>query len=158
MPARLMVICMSPEATLPVTILLVEDDSIDAEAIKRALKRARIVNPLVVVSDGLEALNILRGSAADPPLERPFLVLLDLNMPRMNGIEFLEEIRNDEDLHDSVVFVLTTSEDDRDKLAAYGQHAAGYMVKSNAGEDFMKLVGMLDSYWKIVELPPDRSA
>lgn len=146
----------STASTTTVTILLVEDDLIDAEAIKRAFVKARIVNPLMILSDGLEALECLRGIGETPPPPRPYLILLDLNMPRMNGIEFLEELRKDEDLHDNVVFVLTTSEDDRDKLAAYEKHVAGYMVKANAGEDFMKLIGMLDHYWRIVEMPPSR--
>lgn len=147
---------MSTETPSTVTIMLVEDDQIDAEAIQRAFRRARIANPIVVLSDGLAALDCLRGRGEFPPPPNPYLILLDLNMPRMNGIEFLEEIRADEDLQGNVVFVLTTSDDDRDKLAAYEQHVAGYMVKSNAGDDFMRLIGMLDHYWRVVELPPAR--
>ncbi|MEN1678210.1 MAG: response regulator [Planctomycetota bacterium] len=136
-----------------VTILLVEDDQIDAEAIKRAFRKARIANPIQVVSDGLAALERLRDKTGEG-VSRPFLILLDLNMPRMNGIEFLEELRNDKELHNCVVFVLTTSDDDRDKVAAYDQHVAGYMVKSKAGEDFINLIGLLDHYWRVVEMPP----
>lgn len=145
----------SPAST--VTILLVEDDQIDAEAIKRAFAKARIVNPLIVFSDGLAALDCLLGKSEVAPPPRPYLILLDLNMPRMNGIEFLEALRADADLHDNIVFVLTTSDDDRDKVAAYDQHVAGYMVKSKAGEDFMKLIGMLDHYWRVVEMPPEKA-
>ena len=140
-----------------VTILLVEDDQVDAEAIRRAFAKARIANPLTVVEDGMAALEALRGEAGRTPVRRPYLVLLDLNMPRMNGIEFLQELRNDSELHDSVVFVLTTSEDDRDKVAAYDQHVAGYMVKSKAGDEFMQLIGLLDHYWCVVEMPPPKS-
>lgn len=140
-----------------VSILLVEDDAIDAEAIQRAFRKHRIANPLQVFSDGLEALECLRGQGESSPPTRPYLILLDLNMPRMNGIEFLEELRNDESLHDNVVFVLTTSDDDRDKVAAYEQHVAGYMVKSKAGEDFMELIALLDHYWRIVEFPPEKT-
>lgn len=147
---------MSTTDSSTVTILLVEDDQIDAEAIQRAFRRAKIVNPLVVLSDGLQALSCLRGEGPTPPPPRPYLILLDLNMPRMNGIEFLDALRKDPSLHDSIVFVLTTSDDDRDKLAAYEQHVAGYMVKARAGEDFMKLIGMLDHYWRVVELPPNK--
>lgn len=147
---------MGVESENTVTILLVEDDQIDAEAIRRAFRRHKIANPLVVVKDGLDAIARLRGEDGEAPVRRPYLVLLDLNMPRMNGIEFLEELRQDAALHDSVVFVLTTSDDDRDKVAAYDRHVAGYMVKSKAGEDFMKLIGMLDHYWRVVEMPPNK--
>ena len=138
------------------TILLVEDDDLDAEAVRRAFKRQRIANPIVVVQDGIAALNKLRGTDGVEPISRPFLILLDLNMPRMNGIEFLQQLRQDENLHDSVVFVLTTSDADRDKVAAYEQHIAGYMVKSHVGEQFVSLVNMVDHYWRYVEFPPER--
>ncbi|MEQ8208468.1 MAG: response regulator [Lacipirellulaceae bacterium] len=138
-----------------VTMLLVEDDEIDAEAIRRAFRKARIANPIEHVQDGLEALELLQGSNGKQPLQRPYLILLDLNMPRMNGIEFLKQMRRDEQLRDSVVFVLTTSDDDQDKLQAYESQVAGYIVKSKAGEDFVNLIGMLDHYWRVVELPPE---
>ena len=141
-------------STDTVTVLLVEDDDIDAEAIDRAFKRARIANPIVNASDGIEALEVLRGEGDQERLSRPYIVLLDLNMPRMNGIEFLEELRNDPELHDSIVFVLTTSDDDRDMLAAYAKQVAGYMIKSKAGEDFIQLIGLLDHYWRVIEMPP----
>ena len=139
-----------------VQILLVEDDDVDVEGVKRAFTKQRIANPIHVARDGLEALAKLRGSDTEPALARPYLILLDLNMPRMNGIEFLQQLRNDSKLHDSVVFVLTTSDTDRDKVAAYEQHIAGYLVKSKVGEDFVHLVNMLDHYWRYVELPPQR--
>jgi len=140
-----------------VTILLVEDDEVDAEAIDRAFKRARIANPIVNVTDGLHALDVLRGEHGETALSRPYIILLDWNMPRMNGVEFLQELREDPHLRDSVVFVLTTSNDDRDKLAAYEKQVAGYMVKAKAGEDFMQLIALLDHYWRVVELPPPRT-
>lgn len=133
-----------------VTVLLVED----VEAIRRAFHKARIANPVEVASDGASALERLRGTSSSKSLPSPYLVLLDLNMPRMNGIEFLEAIRSDEELRSSVVFVLTTSGDDRDKLAAYDKQIAGYMVKAKAGEDFVKLIGMLEHCWRVVEMPP----
>lgn len=140
-----------------VTILLVDDDEIDAEAIQRAFRKARIANPVEHVSDGIEALERLLGSNGKDALHRPYLILLDLNMPRMNGIEFLEEMRKSKDLLDNVVFVLTTSDDDQDKLQAYEKQVAGYIVKTKAGEDFVNLIGMLDHYWRVVELPPEKS-
>lgn len=138
----------SPEGT-PVHLLLVEDDDIDAMGVERALKRRRIVNPLVRARDGVEALEFLRGGK----VARPYLILLDLNMPRMGGLEFIRELRDDPALANSVVFVLTTSKSDEDLAAAYRSHVAGYIVKSEIGDSFGGLVRMLDAYWQIVELP-----
>ena len=137
-------------------ILLIEDDEIDAEAIQRAFRKQRIANPFTVVPDGIEALNALRGEAGHERVPRPYTVLLDINMPRMNGIEFLQALRQDDELNNSVVFVLTTSDRDEDKVAAYDEHVAGYLLKSRAGSDFLNLIEMLDAYWRIVELPPEK--
>ena len=139
--------------TSTVNILLVEDDDVDVEAVRRGLKRQKIANPLTVAADGIEALAILRGEGDRTPLAKPFIILLDLNMPRMSGLEFLEALRADPVLSNSVVFVLTTSKDDEDKTQAYKQHVAGYIVKENVGTAFVDLVTMLDCYWRVVELP-----
>lgn len=135
-----------------VQILLVEDNEVDIEAVRRAFKKHKIANPVIVARDGLEALKFMRGEAPSE-LRPPFLVLLDLNLPRMSGLEFLEAVRDDERLSSTIVFVLTTSKSDEDKTASYGKHVAGYMVKDNVGEDFMKLVTMLGSYWRVIEFP-----
>ncbi|MDA9004046.1 response regulator [bacterium] len=136
-----------------ISILLIEDDDVDAEAIERAFKKQKIANPIIRVSDGIEALACLRGSDDNKKINPPYIILLDINMPRMNGHEFLKEIRSDKTLHGCVVFVLTTSEADRDIDQAYAQNVAGYIVKSRAGSDFADLVGLVDHYWRYVELP-----
>lgn len=136
-----------------VSILLVEDDDIDARAVKKALERLRIVNPLYRAKNGVEALEILRGENQAATVIKPYMVLLDLNMPMMGGIEFLQEIRKDEKLHDMVVFVLTTSMADEDRVAAYNEHVAGYIVKSDATSGFLDVMEMLEHYWRIVALP-----
>lgn len=133
-----------------VSILLVDDDIVDAEAIVRAVRREKILNNIVHVSNGLEAIEALRDDAV---IGRPRFILLDLNMPRMNGIEFLKYIRDDQQLHREIVFVLTTSDLDEDKVAAYGSNVAGYILKDKVGEDFEKLLGLIDSFWRIVEFP-----
>jgi CheY-like chemotaxis protein len=138
----------------PVHVLLVEDDEIDIRAIKRGFSRNHIVNPITEARDGIEALEILRGENGQSPMPRPYIVLLDLNMPRMNGLEFLEEIRKDPKLHDTIVFVLTTSDDDLDIFSAYQKHISGYLLKSKVGEDFVHLVGMLKHFVIMVQLPP----
>ncbi|MGM0575299.1 MAG: response regulator [Myxococcota bacterium] len=139
-----------------VQVLLVEDNDVDVEAVRRAFRKYRIANPIRVARDGVEALEILRGTEERPPLERPYLILLDLNMPRMDGVEFLGHLRADEDLHDSIVLVLTTSNRDKDKVASYDKHVAGYIVKKDVGRGFMRLLDLLDCYWRIVEFPPPK--
>lgn len=138
-----------------VHILLVEDDEIDAEAIVRGFQKQQIENPITVVSNGLEALSALRGEEGYERIPAPYLILLDLNMPRMNGIEFLQAVRQDPQLKSSIVFVLTTSDNARDKLAAYREQIAGYLLKQHSGVNFIDLVNMLDAYWRIVEFPPE---
>lgn len=138
----------------PVHLLLVEDDDIDAMAVKRALREYRIANPLTLARDGLEALEYLRGNGKRQAIPRPNLVLLDINMPRMNGLEFLEALRDDPDLSDTVVFVLTTSSREEDVTAAYRKNIAGYMTKQNAGKDFLSLFNLLSEYWRVVIFPP----
>ncbi|MCG7497229.1 response regulator [Vibrio sp. Of7-15] len=132
-----------------VSILLVEDDDVDAMGIKRALNKLRVANPLHRACDGIEALSILR----EEKIQHPYLILLDLNMPRMSGLEMLEELRADPQLTDSIVFVLTTSKDDEDIMAAYKEHISGYIVKSQLNPDFTELFELLDHYWRLVEFP-----
>ena len=131
------------------TILLVEDDDIDAKIVERAFNKLRIVNPIIRAKDGVMALELLR----DGTVQRPFIILLDLNMPKMGGLEMLEELRGDKNLSNSIVFVLTTSKDDEDKVAAYNKNIAGYILKEKLQNGFEDLVMLLDSYWRIVELP-----
>ena len=139
--------------TESVTIFLVDDDSIDVEATIRAFRKARIANPIVVADDGVDAFEHLRGTNGKEKLARPFLILLDINMPRMDGIEFLKQLRQDPELSDTVVFVLTTSKHDADILAVYEYNVAGYIVKTNVGDEFARLISMLEHYWRVVELP-----
>lgn len=135
------------------TLLIVEDDHVDILGIKRALKKLRIANPVLTANDGLEALSILRGENGHEKIGAPFLIMLDLNMPRMGGLEFLKTIRDDPELKSTIVFVMTTSSDERDIFAAYESNIAGYIVKGNAEETFIQALSMLDHYWRIVELP-----
>lgn len=138
-----------------VHLLLVEDDEVDAEAIVRAFRQQNLKNPITIVSDGFEALCVLRGEGGKAQLRAPYLILLDLNMPRMNGVEFLHILRQDPHLMVSVVFVLTTSDNDHDKMAAYNAQIAGYFLKQRAGENFIDLVELLSMYWRMIEFPPE---
>jgi CheY-like chemotaxis protein len=134
-------------------ILLVEDDDGDAIALQRAFKKAAILLPIVRADDGTEALDFLKGTNGKEKIASPYLLLVDLNMPRMNGIGFIKSLRADESLRHSIVFVLTTSKRDEDKTAAYNLNVAGYIAKATAGEDFLNLVNLVDSYRRIVEMP-----
>jgi CheY-like chemotaxis protein len=130
-------------------VLLVEDDEVDVMNVRRAFRQSHIVNPLFVASDGVEALAMLRSG--EVPSERR-LILLDLNMPRMNGIELLRELRADPALRATPVVVLTTSDDERDKVEAYNLHVAGYLVKPVTFASFCELMETLNKYWMLVEL------
>jgi CheY-like chemotaxis protein len=131
-------------------ILLVEDDDVDVMTVKRAFQKNHITNPLFVAGDGIEALQKLRDGSV-PKGRR--LVLLDLNMPRMNGIEFLRELRNDPELAATPVVVLTTSNDDQDKVSAYNMNVAGYLLKPVTFQNFCDVMVALNKYWSLVELP-----
>lgn len=136
-----------------VNILLVDDDDVAAESVVRSLRKHTVDFPVTLARDGIEALEILRREHTDLSIEKPYIILLDLNMPRMNGFEFLQEIRGDKHLHDSIVFVLTTSDFDTDKTRAYHENIAGYMVKSSVGPQFTKLASLLENYRNTVALP-----
>ena len=136
--------------TATLNILLVEDDDVDVLTVRRAFEKSHILNPLYVARNGIEALEKLRSG--EIPNERR-LILLDLNMPRMNGIEFLRELRNDPALCQTPVVVLTTSTMERDKFDAYGMNIAGYLVKPVTFDQFCELMVTLNKYWALVELP-----
>lgn len=133
-----------------VNILLVEDDDVDVMNVRRAFSKNNIANPLYVAANGAEALDALRGGRV-PSTRR--IVLLDLNMPRMNGIEFLKELRADPELAPTPVVVLTTSNDERDRVEAYNLNVAGYLVKPVTFANFVELMAALNRYWTLVELP-----
>lgn len=130
-------------------ILLVEDDTIDVMTIKRAIKQVGIDNPLQVAANGEEALAYLQELTH----ELPALVLLDINMPRMNGIEFLSAIKADARLRTLPVIMLTTSRQEQDKVASFNLSVAGYMVKPVNYDQFVEMVRSIDAYWSISELP-----
>lgn len=132
-----------------VTLLIVDDDDIDAIALERALVKLRWRNKVQRARDGREALDLLKAGA----IPAPYIILLDLNMPRMNGLEFLEALRTDPALTHNVVFVLTTSKSDEDLVAAYRKHVAGYVFKQHMDRDFMQVISFIEHYWRLVELP-----
>jgi CheY-like chemotaxis protein len=137
-------------STQLLNILLVEDDEVDVMNVRRAFEKSHIMNPLFVAGNGVEALEKLRSG--EVPRGRR-LVLLDLNMPRMNGIEFLRELRKDPELAATPVVVLTTSNDDRDKVDAYNLNVAGYLLKPVTFGSFCEVMVALNKYWTLVELP-----
>ncbi|MDP3929105.1 MAG: response regulator [Bacteroidota bacterium] len=136
-----------------VNILLVEDDEVDVMNVKRAFKKNNVTNPLFVCNNGLEALQFLRGDRDPSITEMPKIILLDLNMPKMGGIEFLREIRKDEKLKNISVFIMTTSNEDKDKVDAYDLNVAGYILKPLSMERFIEAVSTLNNYWKLCEFP-----
>jgi CheY-like chemotaxis protein len=131
-------------------ILLVDDDEIDVMTVKRAFARGNVTNQLFIATDGIEALQMLRSDNI-PSARR--LVLLDLNMPRMNGIELLREIRSDPALQSITVVVLTTSNEDRDRVEAYQLNVAGYLLKPVTFHAFAEVMTTLNKYWTLMEMP-----
>ena len=146
---------MSDKSNHPVSILVVDDDEIDHEILVREFKTRGIDNPIVHAYSGEEALQIMRGTG-EGAIQKPFIVLLDLKMPRMNGHEFLHEVREDPSIHNVTVIVLTSSDNQRDRIEAYEKHVAAYMLKSTITEDIDKLFQLLDVYMHYV-LYPDGS-
>jgi CheY-like chemotaxis protein len=136
-----------------VTILLVDDDRVDAMAVKRSFRHLKIANPVIEARNGIEALERLRGQNGFQKVPKPCLVLLDLNMPRMGGIEFLTEVRADPELRPIVIFVMTTSADEEDRMRAYHKNIAGYVLKHRPGQSFLESISMLEHYWRVVEFP-----
>ena len=134
-------------------ILLVEDDEVDVMNVQRAFKKNNINNPLDIASNGLEALNMLRKEGESTVPKQRRLILLDLNMPKMNGIEFLRELRSDQKLKHIPVVILTTSNEDKDKVEAYNLNVAGYILKPVTFSNFIQVMATLDKYWNLSEMP-----
>jgi CheY-like chemotaxis protein len=131
-------------------ILLVDDDEVDIRTVKRAFEKANITNRLFIAHDGIEALEMLRGGTI--PTRRR-IVLLDINMPRMNGIEFLKAVRADAELRSLTVVMLTTSQNDRDRIDAHQLNVAGYLLKPVTFATFADVMATLQKYWMLMELP-----
>ncbi len=129
-------------------ILLVEDDQVDVMTVKRALNDIRVTNPLVNPENGEEALKYLR----DPESKKPCIILLDLNMPIMNGIEFLQVVKHDAALRRIPVVVLTTSEEQQDKVNSFDLGVAGYMAKPVDYRQFVEVMRTIDAYWTLSEV------
>ena len=124
----------------------------DVMNVERAFKKNNISNPLLVAKDGQEALDMLKGkNGREKLVPTPQVILLDLNMPRMGGLEFLQKLRKDRELKNISVFVMTTSDEDSDKFAAYDLNVAGYILKPLSFERFVKAVSILNHYWTLCE-------
>lgn len=138
-----------PYMTNLINILLVDDDEVDIMNVQRAFKKNNISNPLHVARNGLEALDMLKGNV----MPMPKIILLDINMPKMGGIEFLSEIRKHPEWRSLSVFVMTTSNEESDKIAAYDLNVAGYILKPLSFEGFTSSVAILNHYWHLCEMP-----
>ncbi|MBW4569479.1 MAG: response regulator [Tolypothrix carrinoi HA7290-LM1] len=138
-----------------INILLVEDDEVDVMNVQRAFKKINITNPVYVATNGIEALSMLRSSNGEPPQVPAArrLILLDLNMPKMGGIEFLVELRSDPQLKPTPVVVMTTSNQDQDRVEAYNLNVAGYILKPVTFGNFVELMATLNNYWTLCEMP-----
>ncbi len=136
-----------------IEILLVEDDEIDVEVLRRAFQRHGLTNDLVVAGDGPEALAYLRRREQGAVESSPVLVLLDLNLPTMSGFDVLQQVRADANLRRSVVFVLSTSEREKDRRQAYDMNVAAYLVKGRAGPELDDICHLVSSYCAANQFP-----
>lgn len=137
-----------------INILLIDDDEVDCMNVQRAFKKSNISNPLSIAHNGIEGLDMLRGTNGVNKLDpMPRIILLDINMPKMNGLEFLKELRNDKDLHSISVFIMTTSNDDKDRFEAYNYNVAGYIIKPISFENFVATISILNNFWQLCEQP-----
>jgi CheY-like chemotaxis protein len=140
----------------PVEILLAEDNPGDVKLTRKALEKGRLANNLHVVNDGVETMQFLLGEGEYEGRPRPDLVLLDLNMPRKDGREVLEEIKEHRKLKRIPVVVLTSSEAEEDVLRSYDLHANAYLTKPVDFDGFIDVVGTLEEFWlQVVKLPPE---
>lgn len=137
----------------PVRFMIVDDDEISVMALQRAMKSLKLANPVDIARDGVEALEMLNQAIGPTGALPPYILTLDLNMPKMGGLEFLEEIRNNEAFKKLVVFVLTTSDAPSDIASAYEKNIAGYVVKEDPTNTFRDALEMLSDYSKLVVLP-----
>lgn len=136
-----------------VKILVLEDDDLDQFIIRRGFRMRRIANPLIFVKDGFEALAVLERLSREDGCAFSVVILSDINMPRMNGFEFIRTIKGIERFRRIPVFVLTSSENQLDIDRAYEVGAAGYMLKQNAGDAFVDAVAMLGMWIKVSLMP-----
>ncbi|WP_454781619.1 response regulator [Legionella sp. WA2022007384] len=137
-----------------INFMLVDDDEIDIKDMQRTFKKNKINNPLHVATNGIDALNKLLGINGEKKLTpTPKIILLDINMPKMNGIEFMKTLRTNKQLKSLLIFILTTSNSEKDKIDAYNLNAAGYIVKPFQISDFMEVISSLHHYWNLLEFP-----
>lgn len=142
----------------PLNVLLVEDDEVDVMNVQRAFKQRKIAFPLSIATNGIEALAMLQShsnidSSTSMRTHKRRLILLDLNMPRMNGFEFLKTLRQDPNLQSTPVVVLTTSDDANDRQRAYEFNVAGYLLKSVTFQQFAESMEALTRYWSLCKMP-----
>jgi CheY-like chemotaxis protein len=133
------------------TILLVEDDDVDIMNIQRAFQKNQMNNPIHIARDGVEALEMLSGARGEKVI--PQIILLDINMPKMGGLEFLKNLRADDKLKAISVFILTTSAQESDKMEAHNLNVAGYILKQLSFESFLETISVLNKFWSLCELP-----
>ena len=133
------------------SVMLVEDDNVDVMTVKRAFKDLNIKNQLIIAPNGEEALEYLKNNDNS----KPCIILLDLNMPKMNGLEFLRTIKTDENLKKIPVIVLTTSSQEEDVVESFNFGVAGYIVKSVDYIEFTQAIKTINSYWTLSKVPPN---
>lgn len=134
----------------PFTFLIIEDDDVDVMSVKRAFKKIGVANPIQRAVDGVEALEILRNPDNKAAFDNRLIILLDLNMPRMSGLEFLETYSGSTDVPSANIFVMTTSDSDQDIIQAYKHNISGYLLKSDLVESLREALDNMEHKWMLV--------
>lgn len=143
--------------TVQIPILLVDDDETDINAIQRVFSKNQLTNPLAVAKDGVDALEKLRGTNGQAKLNPfPRVIMLDINMPRMNGIEFLKELRADPRFHNLIVFIFTGSDHEKDIISTYDLNVSGYIKKPVDFAGMTKTILELNNFWSQLQYPPEQ--
>ncbi len=137
----------------PMSILLVEDDEVDQMIVKRSFRDNKVLNPLFCANNGEEALTMLKGDGVEKPDPFPKIILCDLNMPKLGGLELIKEIRSDKDLKNMTIFILTTSNSEKEIAEASLQNVAGYIVKPVTFDSFRDAIKTLNTFWTLCEFP-----
>lgn len=140
------------------TFLLIDDDRVNLVATERAMARLGLRNPIRTAHDGRDALALLRGEDGREPVTTPYVILLDINMPQMDGFELLDELRSDPALADAVVFILSSSNAKADVMRAYRHNVAGYIVKADTVANQLAALAMIEKFTRIVVLPEHEPA
>lgn len=140
-----------PKIDPAIKIIVIDDDDVDAQSIERSLRSADVNNEIIRAYDGIDALDLLKGANGKEKLTKPYILLIDLMMPRMDGITFIKTLRFESDITPEMIFVLSGTDSDEQCTQAYDLNITGFIKKDRAGRDFLRLTKILEQYYEVIE-------